>query len=132
MCRGRGFSAVQSVLRAVPSNSLRTYIIWVPALTADTRQDAVEASAEFTDACVNYFWDPEMTVANPFGKTLGLTRFAWDVYLLYDQGEKWKKDSPSKPNFWMHQLGGADELASTLDSVVLRWQTETLIPKRGL
>lgn len=96
-------------------------------MPSDTKQDAILASTEYSDTRINYFWDPEMIAADPFRKKLGLSRFAWDVYMLYDRGEKWKKDSPTEPNFWMHQLMGADELAPVLDSVVLRWKTEALI-----
>lgn len=113
----------------MPSSSIRAYVIWLPALPSDTRQDATLASGEFSDSRVNYFWDPETIVADPFGKKLGLSGFAWDVYMLYDRGEKWKKETLSEPKFWMHQLMGAENLAPALDSVVLRWQTETLVKR---
>ncbi len=114
-------------MRQVPSKALRAHVIWLPALPTDKMQDAVEASSEFSDERVVYSWDGEMKVADPFGKSLGLNRFAWDIYLLYNRGEKIKNEEPAAPEFWMHQLMGADDLAPILDSVVLRERVEALV-----
>lgn len=127
MCRNQGYAAIQSVLRQVPSNVFRSYIIWLPALPSDTKQDAVAAAAEFSDDRITSYWDGQMQVANVFGKSLGLPSYAWDVYLLFDSDAKLKNDKLIVPQFWMHQLSGVDAHVPVLDSVVLRWQTEALI-----
>jgi len=130
MCRKRGFSAISSVTRAVKSNSLREYIVWLPMLKSDNRDAAVEASAEFEDSRIRYMWDEDKIIGEKFSQTLKLDRTAWDVYLLYNKGSVWKKDEPTVPDFWMHQLGGLEDIAPTLDSVVLRWKVEEAIASK--
>jgi hypothetical protein len=131
MCRNQGYSAVQSIMREVPSGTFKSYIIWLPALPSDTRQDAAVAATEFSDERIKSYWDGDMKAANAFGKSLKISSFAWDVYLLYDRGVKIKKDNPADPKFWMHQLSLVGDRAPMLDSVVLRWKVEELIPSRS-
>ena len=43
-----------------------------------------------------------------YGKIISLPqnkKFAWDVYFIFGRQAKWT-NSPPKPDFWMHQLGG--------------------------
>jgi hypothetical protein len=111
----------------VPSEGQRVYVVWLPALLSDTRGDAIEASSECDDPRVRYFWDEGKNVGNVFGSTLKLDRFALDVYLVYERGVTWKEGAPSRPDFWMHQLGGLEDRAPTLDSLVLRQKIEELV-----
>jgi hypothetical protein len=76
---------------------------------------------------VRYFWDADKIVGNTFARTLQLDQLAWDVYLVYDRGVTWKEGPPFLPAFWMHQLGGLEDRAPTLDSLVLRQKIEELV-----
>ena len=111
----------------MPSEGLRVYVVWLPSLISDTRSDAVEASFECDDRRIQYFWSEDKNVGNEFGQTLQLDRFAWDVYLVYDRGVTWTEGAPSRPDFWMRQLGGLEDRAPTLDSLLLRQNIEELV-----
>ena len=41
-------------------------------------------------------------------KPLGLGQPAWDIYMIYRAGALWEGNQPPAPEFWMHQLPGAD------------------------
>lgn len=86
-------------------------------LFSDDRQDALEASNEFTDARVRYFWDPEKSTGEAFGNRLQIDQTAWDVYLVFDSGVKWQE--PLLPSFWMHQLTGLEHRAPMLNTARL-------------
>lgn len=56
-------------------------------------------------------WDAEKEIGELFRRTLGLTRPAWDVYLIYPPASRWTGMNPPAPECWMHQLeldSGAD------------------------
>lgn len=112
-------------MNSVSSKQLRTYIVWLPALFSDDREDAVEASGEFNDSRNRYFWDSDMKIGDAFGEQLQLEEFAWDVYLMFERGAKWEQ-TPS-PAFWMHQLGDLGDRAPTLDSTMLRTKVEEFL-----
>lgn len=103
------------------------YVVWIPALFSDGRDDALEASGECQDSRISYYWDADKRVGEAFEQPLELDRFAWDVYLLYDRGVRWGEGAPSQPGFWMHQLGGLAGAAPTLDSLVLRQRVEAAL-----
>lgn len=119
---------MQSVLRNIPSDSLKVYIVWIPALFSDHRSNAVEATAECTDARARHFWDGEKAVGESYQQWLGIERFAWDVYFVYERGVIWGKDpDPPDPYAWMHQLWGLEEMAPMLDSVLLAQKVEEVL-----
>lgn len=103
-CR-RGFADMQSVLKNVPDDRLRAYIVWLPMFPGDSRSWAQTRSNEFSDPRVSYYWDGGRVTGDDWGKALGIDRTAWDVYFLYGANEKWSDGTPT-PAFWMHQLGG--------------------------
>jgi hypothetical protein len=59
---------------------------------------------------------------------IGITSTAWDVYFLYTPDAQWT-DQPSEPGFWMHQLGGIEELAPRLDPDKLEAATREMVSK---
>ena len=95
-------------------SSLRVYIVWLPMLRSDHKADAEEASGEFTDSRVSYFWDSEKILGEAYSDRLNLFRTAWDVYLLYGRAASWEEPAPD-PDYWMHQLGLSAPLTPTLD-----------------
>ncbi|HSE23117.1 MAG TPA: hypothetical protein VLB68_15735 [Pyrinomonadaceae bacterium] len=103
-CR-RGFADMQSVLKNVPDDRLRTYIVWLPMFPGDSRSWAQTRSNEFSDPRLSYYWDGGRVTGDDWGKALGIDRTAWDVYFLYGANAKWSDGTPT-PAFWMHQLGG--------------------------
>ncbi len=103
-CR-RGFADMQNVLKDIPDDRLRAYIIWLPMFPGDSRSWAQTRSDEFKDDRLSYYWDGGKVTGEEWAKTLGLNRTAWDVYVLYGSGVEWNGAAPA-PSFWMHQLGG--------------------------
>jgi hypothetical protein len=103
-CRS-GFADVQSVLKNVPDDRLRAYIVWLPMFPGDTRTSAQTRSKEFNDPRLSYYWDSGKVTGEDWKKVLGLDRTAWDVYFLYGAKAEWDKGTPA-PDFWMHQLRG--------------------------
>lgn len=103
-CR-RGFADMQSVLKNVPDDRLRAYIVWLPMFPGDSRSWAQTRSNEFSDPRLSYYWDGGRLTGEDWGKALGIDRTAWDVYFLYGSNAEWNKGTPV-PAFWMHQLGG--------------------------
>ncbi len=83
-------------------------------LRSDHRDDAEEASSEFSDSRISYFWDDEKLLGEAYSETLHLFRTAWDVYLLYPGDVRWEDPAPD-PYFWMHQLGLSAPLTPSLD-----------------
>jgi protein-disulfide isomerase len=103
-CRS-GFTDMQKVLKAIPDERLRVYIVWLPMFPGDSRKLAQTRSDEFSDKRVSYYWDGEKIAGKAWQNVLGTKREAWDVYLLYGAESQWDKDPPT-PDFWMHQLSG--------------------------
>lgn len=125
-CRS-GFSDMQNVLKAIPDERLRVYIIWLPMFPGDSRKWAQTRSDEFSDKRVSYYWDGEKIAGKAWQKTLGTKREAWDVYLLYGAGSQWDKE-PATPDFWMHQLSGVTT-APRLDEEAFQAKTKELVNK---
>jgi hypothetical protein len=96
---------MQNVLKNVPDDWLRTYIVWLPMFPGDSQDWAKIRSGEFSDQRLTYYWDGDRLTGQQWQKALGISRTAWDVYLLYGADTQWDKE-PAAPNFWMHQLGG--------------------------
>ncbi len=106
MCR-KGHGVVRGIFQATASDDLRGFIVWIPMLPGDSVEAAVERSAGFQDRRVVQGWDQERRLGGVFANTLGLTRTAWDVYLVYPPDVTWAGDEPPAPAFWMHQLSAA-------------------------
>lgn len=121
---------MQAVLKRVQSDTFSMYIVWLPALLSDGRKDAVEASGECSDPRIKYYWDEEKETGEVYKQTLGIERFAWDVYFLYDRGVRWTVETPPQPKYWMHQLWGLEETAPLLDSAVLAQQIEAVLSSK--
>jgi len=96
---------MQSVLKDIPDNRLRAYIVWLPMFPNDSRDWAQTRSDEFKDDRLSYYWDKDRLTGQEWRKVLGIDRTAWDVYFLYGSTSGWDKETPA-PQFWMHQLGG--------------------------
>lgn len=125
-CRS-GFTDMQKVLKAIPDDRLKVYIVWLPMFPGDSRKWAQTRSDEFSDKRVRYYWDGEKLSGKGWQKVLGTKREAWDVYLLYGAESQWDKE-PTTPDFWMHQLGGGTQ-APTLDEETFEAKAKELLSK---
>lgn len=123
-CRS-GFTDVQEILKEVPDNRLRAYIIWLPMFPGDSRSWAQTRSDEFQDDRLSYYWDGSKLTGEEWAKTLDLHTTAWDVYFLYGSEVEWKGGAPA-PSFWMHQLGGVTK-APRLDKDELQRKVKELL-----
>lgn len=75
-------------------------------LTPDNSDAAARQAKFWPDDRVHHWWDGGRELSSLFGQALGLQGRAWDVYLLYRPGVRWKEHVPPGPSFWMHQLAG--------------------------
>jgi hypothetical protein len=103
----RGARAVGDLFGEIESDALRGFIVWLPMVATDAAPAADSEAALFDDARVAHVWDPDRRAGLLYEKTLGLSRTAWDVYLVYGSDVAWSGESPPAPTFWMHQLYGA-------------------------
>ncbi len=69
--------------------------------------DSLEAAQAMEDELEGmHFWDGERLAAAAFATALdGDGLLAWDVYLHYPAGARWREPGPL-PGDWAHQLGG--------------------------
>ncbi len=90
-----------------PDPRLRTYLVWVPMLMA--RESHVQRGLRAVgNPGVAHYWDEHSALVRGYVKPLGLGQPAWDIYMIYRAGALWEGDQPPAPEFWMHQLPGAD------------------------
>lgn len=125
-CRS-GFADMQSVMKAIPDDRLRVYIVWLPMFPGDSRKWAQTRSEEFSDKRLQYFWDGEKISGKAWQRPLNTPREAWDVYLLYGADSQWDKE-PATPDFWMHQLSSLTH-APKLETETFRFKTKELLGK---
>jgi hypothetical protein len=125
-CRS-GFTDVQKVLKAIPDERLKVFIVWLPMFPGDSKKWAQTRADEFSDKRVRYYWDGEKLSGKAWQKVLGTKREAWDVYLLYGAESQWEKE-PVTPDFWMHQLSGLTH-APMLDQEKFEAKTKELLGK---
>ena len=108
-----GHEVIQKVFNRFESNRLSGLIVWLPMLAGDDASAATTQAGTFSDGrLLLQGWDRNREIGKAFEKTLGLTRTAWDVYLVYEPGVTWNGELPPRPSYWMHQLtedSGADQ-----------------------
>jgi len=116
---------MQQVVNYFSDKPIHLFVVWLPAISSDTRNDALERSNQFPDNHVSYYWDAEKLTGKSAGSVLELGMSAWDVYLLYPSNQNWNTDLPS-PIFWMHQLQGIEK-GSYLDRDEFKQKVQDLI-----
>jgi hypothetical protein len=127
---------VQRILKEVPGDQVRVYVIWDPIFGGNFDDEARKLSKGFPDKRVYYFKDADSLVGNLWEQVLKTGReIVWDAYLLYDANAKWDTDPP-QPHFWMHQLYGVtiaprfdekkftEELKNLLNKIKLQKEKE--------
>src|SRR5262249_20990307 len=116
---------MQKLLKNVSKDTLRAYVVWLPMFPGDSEDWANTRSNEFSDQRLTYYWDANRLTGQQWQKVLGISRTAWDVYLLYSADTHWDK-VPAAPNFWMHQLGGVTN-APRLDEPTFEAKVKELL-----
>jgi hypothetical protein len=107
-----------------PEAGLKSLVVWLPMVAGDSPQAATARAATLSDPrIVAQGWDAGRESGLAFERTLGLTRPAWDVYLVYAPGVRWEGETPPAPTYWMHQLtedAGADQRLCLVPEVLER------------
>jgi hypothetical protein len=117
------------VLKDVPDDRLRVYVIWDPIFGGYFDSEAKKLSSSFPDKRVSYYKDSDSLAGNLWKPVLKIEReIAWDVYLLYGADSQWGKE-PAQPDFWMHQLFGVTN-APHLDTEKFKEELKGLLNRR--
>jgi hypothetical protein len=116
---------MQQVMNSISEKRLHLFVIWLPAMSTDGRNDALERSNQFPEDRVSYYWDAEKLTGKSWDSVLGLGMSAWDIYLLYNSNQNWNKEIPS-PIFWMHQLQGIEK-GPYLDRDIFKQKVQEMI-----
>jgi len=108
-----GVKVVLEGVRAKDPAVIDLYIAWLPVLEADSFEHAMGVVAELaSDPRVHHYWDADREISRSAHAALELDRhdrkIAWDVYLFYRTGVRWKRPLPM-PQIWLHQLRIADQ-----------------------
>ncbi|HVC37113.1 MAG TPA: hypothetical protein VNF46_01800 [Gammaproteobacteria bacterium] len=127
----RGMEDMGKALSPEQANpQLRTYVVYIPKLGAQAK-DIQPTVSLLPSKYVSRYWDPAGVSGRRFGDTLEIGQYAWDVWMIYGRGQRWDKELPPKPDFWMHQLYGlpnssflnADTFAKKVKTYLLRSKT---------
>lgn len=100
----KGHRVVQSAFNKFKSKDLAGIFVWIPMLDSDGVASANEEASSFTDSRIAQYWDANKAVGTAYRQLFGLTKTAWDMYLVYNPGVIWKGSQPPKPTFYMHQM----------------------------
>ena len=83
-------------------------------MKSDDKYSAYFRSTEFDDPRVSYYWDRYKRSGAEWQEVIDLANVAWDIYFLYGKNDSWG-DIPSYPDFFMNQIGIAEEISPRLD-----------------
>ena len=87
-------------------------------MRSDDKYSAYLRSTEFEDSRVSYYWDRYKRTGAEWQEVIDLGSTAWDIYFLYGKNDSWA-DIPSYPDFFMNQIGIAEEISPRLDGEML-------------
>ena len=77
------------LLARLASDQLRVYVVWLPMLAGDARQEW--NGNTMPDPRVMHFWDGERQVGEWFAEEVeGYRGVSWDTYYLYGPDAKWE------------------------------------------
>lgn len=96
----------QSIVAAVQDDPrVHTFVLYVPTMGAEEKH-AVAAMPLMYGPRVTHLWDPGGRSGLDFQKALDIQVYAWDVWMIYEPGQRWEQDQPPPaPDYWEHQLG---------------------------
>lgn len=120
---------MQGAIEQIEARRLAVYAVWEPILKTDDERSSRKATVLFRDERVVNYWAPTQDVGRLFQGPIELEgEPAWDVYLAYPPGVTWEDDTPPKPVFFMHQLGGRLPDAKRLDGQALAEGLSEILP----
>jgi len=100
---------MESIFKQVPAGNLVGFFVWTPMLGSDSEMAAVSQAEHAVDGRIQKIWDEKRELGALVSQQMHLSRNpAWDIYLVYPGGVRWKGEAPPLPAFWMHQLQGLD------------------------
>ena len=115
-----GVAVVRESLAGLDSADVSIHVVWLPVLKGDTPAAAQDSARLFGNTMqVAHYWDVERALSNRYCELLRLKErgrtVAWDLYLIYERGARWRADPPL-PTLWMQQLliAGVPELERSL------------------
>jgi len=118
------------VISGIESEDFVAYAVWEPILKTDDERSSRKAVTLFPDERVKNYWVRTRAVGKLFQSPINLKgEPAWDVYLVYESGIVWDGDTPPKPTYFMHQLGGRLPDDQRLDGPKLFGAVENLLRK---
>ena len=93
------------------------------------REEHARAAAGIvTGADTSHYWEDSGVIGNLYQEALEIDVYAWDVWMIYRPGVLWKEELPPKPDFWMHNLWGVENIPR-LDSRVFSEEVKRLLKK---
>jgi len=95
------------VLGAFPDLPAVAAMVWVPMLKEDDAAAARLVAELIADPRLQHFYDARRAAGRAIAGSLGgRGHTAWDAYLFYRPGARWRR-LPPPPDAWVHQLGGS-------------------------
>lgn len=73
-------------------------------IESDGIEPANKQASAPTDNRVVQFWDGKKSVGTAYRQIFGLTKAAWDMFLVYGPDVDWTEAKPPTPTFYMHQM----------------------------
>lgn len=103
----RGLMELNEALGAdlLSDERLEVLVVHVPTLGAEAHH-AQRAAGLMRGSSVAHYWDPSGRSGDAVQQALGISEYAWDVWLTYPPGPTWSEPAPPAPAAWSHQLGG--------------------------
>lgn len=92
------------VLERIGGDELVPLVVWGPMLERETEAQARAATTLVPDPRSRHFWIAGHDLAERLAPAVGLPEGerAWDVYLLYRPGVRWRGDVPPEPDLALH------------------------------
>lgn len=85
------------------SADVAVYVVW-SSQVGGKEKHVPGAAKLMEDRRAVHFWDPDQRIGKTYQPILGTPAAAWDVWMLFDRGERWTGDAPPRPTWWEHQL----------------------------
>ena len=68
-----------------------------------------------------HYWENTGIIGKLYQETLGIDKYAWDIWMIYPPGALWTEEYPPDPVFWMHQIGNGMPAAKLVYPVSTSW-----------
>lgn len=97
------------VLEQITSPDLKVYVVWEPAVRADSEQASRAASHLVSDPRVQQFWSGSRFTGHSFGKLSGKEgKPVWSSFLIFGGDKRWTDSPPVPDQFRITPQNGLD------------------------